>query len=287
MNRRRNRFTIQSKYLLLILTGVCVLLMAITFTTGLFSGPLANVSGYVTVPFQRGISKAATYISNRSDELVQIRELLEKNQELQQQIDALTIENNTLTQDKYELSNLRSLYQLDQEYSEFDKVGARVIGKDNGNWFSSFIVDKGSNDGICVDMNVMAGSGLVGIVTEVGKNWCRVTAIIDDSSNVSGMALATGDNLIVSGNLELMNQNKISFSKLVDSDGKVKEGDKIVTSNISDKFLPGILIGYITSMESDANNLTRSGTIAPAVDFEHIDEVLIITNLKQQIEEEN
>lgn len=286
MNRRRNGFTLQSKYLLLILTGLCVLLMAITFMTDIFSGTLAEISSYVTIPFQRGISKTGTYLSNRSDELVQIRDLIQQNKELQQQIDELTIENNNLTQEKYELNNLRSLYKLDQEYSDYQKTGAKVIGKNSGNWFQSFTIDKGTKDGIQLNMNVMAGSGLVGIVTEVGYNWSRVTSIIDDSSNVSGMTLSTGDNMIVSGNLELMSQNKISFSKLIDSNDQVKEGDKVVTSNISDKYLPGLLIGYITSIESDSNNLTHSGTITPAVDFEHMDEVLVILDLKQQTESE-
>lgn len=286
MKRKRTKFTLQSKYLLLILTGFCIVLMAVTFTTDLFTGIIAEITGYVTVPFQRGISEAGSFLSERSDELVQIRDLLARNQELQEQIDELTIENNTLTQEKYELNSLRSLYQLDQAYAEYEKVGARVIGKDTGNWFSSFIIDKGSDDGIQVNMNVMAGSGLVGIVTEVGANWARVTSIIDDTSNVSGMVLATGDNLIVSGDLELMSHNTISFTKLIDSAGKVKEGDKVVTSNISDKYLPGLLIGYITSMDSDSNNLTHSGTITPAVDFEHMDEVLVILDMKQQIDEE-
>lgn len=286
MNRRRNGFTLQSKYLLLILTGLCVLLMAITFMTDIFSDTLAEISSYVTIPFQKGISETGTYLSNRSDELVQIRDLIQQNKELQQQIDELTIENNNLTQEKYELNNLRSLYKLDQEYSDYQKTGAKVIGKNSGNWFQSFTIDKGTKDGIQLNMNVMAGSGLVGIVTEVGYNWSRVTSIIDDSSNVSGMTLSTGDNMIVSGNLELMSQNKISFSKLIDSNDQVKEGDKVVTSNISDKYLPGLLIGYITSIESDSNNLTHSGTITPAVDFEHMDEVLVILDLKQQTESE-
>ena len=64
-----------------------------------------------------------------------------------------------------------------------------MIGKDSGNWFSTFTIDKGSNDGIKVDQNVLAGSGLVGIVTQTGPTWATVRAIIDDSSNVSGMAL--------------------------------------------------------------------------------------------------
>ena len=285
MKRKRTKFTLQSKYLLLILTGLCIVLMAVTFTTDLFTGMVARISGYVTIPFQTGISEIGGYLSDRSKDLAQIRDLQKQNQELQERIDQLTIENNTLTQEKYELNNLRSLYQLDQEYSEYEKIGARVIGMDGGNWFNTFIIDKGPDAGSAIDMKVMSGSGLVGIVTEVGVNWARVTAIIDDTINVPGMVLATGDRLMVSGDLELMSENTIRFSKLIDSEGKVKEGDKVVTSNISTKYLPGLLIGYITSMEADANNLTHSGSITPAVDFEHMDQVLVILDLKQQIDE--
>ena len=285
MKKKRTRFTLQSKYLLLILTGACVLLMAVTFFTNLFSGPLATVSGYVTIPFQRGISKFGIYLNDRSKDLQQIRDLQKANEELQKQVDELTVQNNNLAQERYELNNLRNLYLIDQEYAQYVKVGARVIGKDTGNWYHSFIIDKGTDDGIAVDMNVMSGSGLVGIVTQTGSNWSRVTSIINDNSNVSAMILATGDNLIVSGDLEMMENNMITFSKLVDSADKVTEGDKVVTSNISDKYLPGLLIGYITRIVDDPNNLTHSGTITPAVDFEHVDEVLVILDVKHNPDE--
>ena len=98
------------------------------------------------------------------------------------------------------------------------------------------------------------------------------------------MALATNDNLIVTGDLELMDKNLIRFSQLYDEDDKVNIGDKIVTSNISDKYLPGLLIGYISTITTDSNNLTKSGTIVPAVDFRHLEEVLIILDLKQTTE---
>ncbi len=69
------------------------------------------------------------------------------------------------------------------------------------------------------------------------------------------MVLSTADNVIVSGSLELMSVGKISFSQLIDSDNEVMIGDKIVTSNISDKYLPGIVIGYITQIDTDANRV--------------------------------
>ena len=275
-----------SKYLLLILTILCTMLMLVTFGTDVFNKPLNSVVGYVIVPFQQGIGKVGGWLSNRSEELIKIRTLLDENAKLKEEVARLTEENTLLQQDKYELNNLRELMELSEQYGEYNKVGARIIARDSGNWYSSFIIDKGSNSGFSVDMNVIAGGGLVGRITSVGPNWSRVTSIISDNSNVSGMTLATENNLIVSGDLKLMAENCITFSQLVDSQNLVAEGDKVVTSNISDKFLPNILIGYISSIDIDANNLTKSGRITPAVDFEHLEEVLVITDMKQTVSEE-
>ncbi len=286
IKRKGEKFTLPSKYLLFILTIVCLLLVVLTFNTTIFSGPLGTVAGYVVVPFQDGLSKIGSWLNDRKEELVEIRDLLAENEKLKQQIDDLTIEITGLQQDKYELNNLRELYRLDSQYDEYDKIGARIIARDAGNWYSSFVIDKGYEDGIAENMNVMAGSGLVGIVVDVGPNWAKVTSIISDNVNVSGKVLSTSDDLMVSGNLELMEEGVISFIQLIDKENKVVEGDKIVTSSISDKYLPGILIGYINSISDDSNNLTKSGWVTPAVDFEHLEEVLVITQLKQTIEDD-
>ena len=260
-----------SKYLLFILTILCTVMMLVTFGTDVFNRPFNALVGYVIVPFQQGIEKVGSWLYNRSEELVQIRSLLE--------------ENTLLQQDKYELNKLRELFDLDEQYSEYNKVGARILGRDAGNWYSAFLIDKGEEDGLAVDMNVIAGGGLVGRITSVGPNWARVTSIISDNNHVSGMTLSTEDNMTVSGDLKLMANGCITFSELVDGQDRVREGDKVVTSNISDKYLPNILIGYISSINKDSNNLTKSGEIVPAVDFEHLGEVLIITDRKQTVTE--
>ena len=283
IKRKGESFTLPSKYLLFILTFICVVLMVVTLGTDIFNKPLNNAVGYVIVPFQRGIGKVGEWLVNRSEELVQIRMLLEENVKLKEEIAALTEENTLLQQDKYELNELLDLFLLDGQYGDYQKVGARVIGRDAGNWYSSFIIDKGEEDGFVVDMNVIAGGGLVGRITAVGPNWSRVTSIISDNSKVSGMTLSTKDNLIIYGDLKQMAQGCITFGQLVDSQNKVNEGDKIVTSDISDKYLPNILIGYIYSVDKDANNLTKSGLVIPAVDFEHLSEVLVITDMKQSV----
>ena len=132
----------------------------------------------------------------------------------------------------------------------------------------------------------MAGSGLVGIISEVGPHYAVVTSIISDTSKVSGMVVTTSDNLIVNGSLQKMNESMtIEIGSLNDRDNKVEVGDPVVTSYVSYDYQQGILIGYISEITTDSNNLTRSGTITPAVDFEHIEEVLVILNKKQKIED--
>lgn len=274
-----------SKYLLFILTFLCTGLMLLTFGTDVFNKPLNTAAGYVVIPFQQGISRVGEWLSNRSEELVQIRTLLDENARLKEQVAALTEENTLLQQDKYELNKLRELVALDEQYGEYNKVGARIISRDSGNWYSNFIIDKGANDGFTVNMNVIAGGGLVGRIISVGPNWSRVRAVISDNNHVTAMTLASEDPMTVSGDLQLMANGIIRFSQLLDSEGKVSVGDKVVTSIISDKYLPNILIGYIHTINRDSNNLTKSGYITPAVDFEHLEEVLVITELKQQIDE--
>ena len=285
VKRKGEKFTLPGKYLLFILTIICAGAIILTFNTNIFGSVLNTAVGYVIIPFEKGISSVGGWLSRRSEELVQIRSLLSENESLKAQIDELTIDNTILQQERYELTTLRDLYQLDSQYEGYEKVGARIIAKDAGNWFHSFVIDKGEEDGISIDMNVIAGSGLVGRVVDGGPNWAKVTSIIADNSNVSGKVLATSDHLVVSGDLELYGSGVIKFEKLVDSADKVVEGDKIVTSNISDKYLPNILIGYINVLNVDANNITKSGQLTPAVDFEHLEEVLVITQLKQSIEE--
>ncbi len=263
------------------MTILCIAMMILSFATDIAEGPLNTALGYVIVPFQKGIGKAGEWLSNRKEDMKTLSELAEENKELKAEIARLQISVNDLQSDKYELSELRELFKLDEQYSDYEKIGAMVIGKDAGNWFSHFLIDKGLNDGIHADMNVMAGSGLVGIVTQVGPNWARVQSIIDDEANLSGMVMSTSDNLIVSGDLELMNEGFIRFSQLVDVEDKVVKGDQIVTSAISDKYLPNITIGYITQINNDANNLTKSGYLTPTVDFKHLSTVLVVLNLKQ------
>lgn len=278
----KNQTSMPSKYWLVILAVICVGLLGIEAVSD-GGGPLRFVANYTVVPMQKGISYAGRYLSDISDNFDTLKEVRAENDELKSRVDELTIDNTRLRQEQYELERLRELYQLDENYSDYEKIGAHVIANNGSNWFNDFTIDKGSNDGVKVDCNVLAGSGLVGIVTEVGPDYARVRSIIDDSSNISAMVLSTSDICMVRGDLQLASDGKIHFENLPNNDNEIEVGEQVVTSHVSSRFVQGLFIGYISDIQVDSNNLTRSGYITPAVDFSNLQEVLVITTTKQEM----
>lgn len=275
----------RSKYVLIALTVICVLLIGLTSIHDEWLTPLRTGVGYFLIPVQSGVNKVGSAIYDEIMDYTKLKEALEENKEMKDIITQLTEENTRLQAEEFELRRLRQLYELDQEYGQYEKIGARVIAKDSSNWFQVFRIDKGSNDGIAVDMNVVAGGGLVGIVTDVGANYATVRSIIDDSSRVSAMATQSGDGCIVAGDLTLYKEGRLRITKVL-KESDLKDGDKIVTSNISSVFLPGILVGYAADITNDANNVTKSGYLIPAAEFDSLQEVLVITQLKAKMMEE-
>ncbi|MCI9148094.1 MAG: rod shape-determining protein MreC [Hungatella sp.] len=269
-----------NRYILAGLTVFCVLLIGITMVTDQWLEPLRTGVGYVLIPIQSGVNRAGVAIYEQLSDYGKLKSAVEENRRLQTEIDNLTEENNRLMSEQFELQRLRELYALDQEYMQYNKTAARVIANDSGDWFQVFRVNKGSADGIQVGNNVLAGGGLAGIVTDVGAHYATVRSIIDDSSRVSAMALQSGDTCMVGGDLTLYKEGRLTIAD-IKKDGDVKDGDRIVTSNISTTYLPGILIGYAQDISLDSNQLTSSGYLVPVAEFNNLQEVLIITDLKE------
>lgn len=272
---------VTSRYILIALTAICLIFISTSFFTDKLVAPLRDAVSMVVVPLQKGMNNLGLWTYDKYTTLQEISVVLDENKELKSKVDDLTEENNQLRQDTYELSRLRELYELDEKYPGYTKVGARIIEVTTDNWSKAFKVDKGSDDGIKKDMNVIAGGGLVGIVADVGKNYSIIKTVVEDNNSVSGMLIDTNDTCIVEGDIELSDSGLIKLTHFK-SDITVRDGDKIVTSNISDKYLQVILIGYAKDVEPDSNNLTQSGYLVPAVDFNNLQEVLIITEMKNQ-----
>ena len=269
-----------------VLIAFCTVALALTIFLSVFSimGLTPYISGAVNAvctPFQWCVSKVKSGFSGFSAYFSSVEELQKENRELKEEMQSLRAE---LDRQKYATEEnvaLRRYMHIAVENPSYRFADAQVIARESEGYMTVFKVDKGKKDGIEKDMNVMAGNGLVGIVIDVGPHYAKVRSIIDDTSKVSGMVLSTSGNCIVNGDLQAMNDNcEITFKNLKDADDKVKKGDQVVTSYVSDKFLQGILIGYVSETEMDSNNITKSGTITPAADFEHLREVLVILDKK-------
>lgn len=273
--------TKRSKYILIGLSVFCIMLIGITSFMDGFLSPLRTGMGYFLIPLQSGINRVGTALYNEVRDYSSLKDAINENNSLKVQLDELTEKNNQLQSERFELQRLRELYALDQEYLQYEKIGAKVIAKDSGDWFQVFRIDKGSADGVQVDANVMANGGLVGIVTDVGPNYATVRSIIDDLSRVSAMAQQSGQSCIVAGDLTLYAEGRLRIDKIM-KDADIKDGDRIVTSNISSKFLPGILIGYATDITTDSSRLTKSGYLIPVASFDSLQEVLVVTSLKEE-----
>ncbi|GAA4653436.1 rod shape-determining protein MreC [Anaerocolumna aminovalerica] len=281
--RRRTKLNLNPKHVFIAVAILCFALMFLSYQFGDELSPIKTVVGDVISPMQKGINTVGHGLFNQFEKIASFNKLLDENTRLKEELNVLSYENKILLQDKYELDRFRDLYKLDKKYADYPKVAARVIAADPNNGFSTFQIDKGSDDGITVDMNVIAGNGLVGIVESVGKNYATIRSVIDDSSSVYGMFLKTSDTCVVRGDLEKLEKGVIGV-EMIKKEADIQDGYEVVTSNISDKYLQGILIGYISNITVDSNNLSKTADLTPAVDFEHLEEVLIITEVKEKLE---
>ena len=245
--RKKKQSKFPAKYVLLIMTILCAVIIGCSLKTS-GSGPVSAAAGAVLAPMQKGVNQLGSGLTNLREHLRTKKSLEKENEELRTQLADAQQNLNQVQLNQEELDNLKSLYDMDQNYADYDKIAANVIG---------------------------------GIVIQVGPNYAKVRSIIDDNSNVSARNLSTSDLCVVSGSLKTMNESSlIDFDDLRDKEDQAKVGDQIVTSNISDMFLEGIPIGYITDIKTDSNNLTKSGHIATIVDFEHLDDVFVILQTK-------
>lgn len=246
-----------------------------------FTGPIRSVFSFFVVPIQNKINDIGLFFVEKVTNRYTLQQAEQRIIDLENQVASLSEANNMLKQQSYENDRLRKLYQLSDEYGQYKKVAARIIAKESQDWFQQFKIDKGSRDGIKVDMNVLSKNGLCGIVTYVGYNYSTVRAIIDDESVVSSMTQHSLESCMVEGDVTLYHENRLRLTGMKLS-STIANGDKIVTANISTKYLPNLVIGYADNITLDDNQLTKSGYVIPVTDFGNLTEVLIITTLKSE-----
>lgn len=193
--------------------------------------------------------------------------------ELNERVALLEIENQNLSDMEKENQRLKDLLDYRATIPDKQTVFAKVILKSPGYMFDVFVINAGYNQGIRKDMAVVNADGLIGRVSEVGGNWSQVTALVDSRSAISAIVERTRDHGIVKGAVQA--GGKCNMNYLPVESGTVP-GDTVVTSGKDGIFPKGIRIGQVLEVSVDKNQLQKNAVIEPSVDFNHIEEVLVI-----------
>ena len=273
---------ISPKYLFLALSIICILLLVLSLFSNSFLERVKGVFGKVFTPMQEGVSSVGEWVEDRFLVFGDVKELRQENDELKKRNRELEDQLARNQAELTELSELRQLYSLDQMYPDYHTTAARIFSVENSGWFNEFYINKGMNDGVYQDCNVLYDGGLLGIVVESYADYSRVRAIVDDRSKVTASVGPNSALCTVEGSLTTY-KNGYLLATDISKEAKVNVGDRVITANVSDRFLYGLTIGYISELIPDPNNLTVTARIRTAVDFSDVRDVLVITDRKQEV----
>ncbi len=269
----------KGKVILIGATALLIIVMALSTIPSLKPNFVSNAVGVVISPVQKVISGAINSTQNFFSFVFNMEQYQTENQELKSQIAILEKEIRETEELKKENTRLRAMLDMRERTVEYVTETAEVIAKDTGNWFNSFTVDKGTSDGVELYDPVITDKGLVGYVSEAGSTYSRVTSIIDSTSSVAAAVKRTGDSAVVEGDLKLQEQGRCRMV-YVDKESVITAGDDLETSGMGGIYPKGIYIGKVLEITDDGTGLSQQATIEPAVDFDSVTEVFIITELK-------
>lgn len=232
---------------------------------------LENALGFIITPIQSAVTSSSKWIGQKTYFLTHMSETEAENIRLKAEVEQLKAEKKEQLLLQKEIQRLSELLKIDQKYDDYPTIGAEIIGKDKGSWYNTFLINKGTRDGLDQNMVVLGVGGLVGRILESGYNYSKIISLIDDSSSIAAKSVRTEDIGWVKGGVDGMCR-----MDYIDLDAQIVEGDEIVTSQLSDIYPPGIIIGYIKDIKPDANGLTKYAIVEPVVDFKQMETVLVI-----------
>lgn len=240
-----------------------------------------NFLGNILAPVEKLFFNVGQKIANFFGSIGDLANLKSENEELKKKITVLEDENRKYEDIIGKTEFLKTEAELYKK-TKFDLISAQVIGKEPGNWYHRFMVDKGSKDGVKKGDTVIQGveldgdlyhEGIVGRVSDVGDDWAKVVSIIDESSNISFKVIRTQDGGMLSGNVE----DGLN-GYLFDSKADIVKGDKLMTSGLGGGYTKDLYIGDVVEVIKKDDDLMKRIIISPAIDFKKIYKVYIISN---------
>lgn len=239
--------------------------------------PVEKLVKIVTTPLEAGTSKVANGVSNTINLMLSFGSISAENKTLKERVAALESENNLLKEYGYQNMRLRLLLQFRDSVSRsHNTVSASVIARNPSNWFQTITINRGTSDGVQKNMAVVTSEGLVGHVINVTGSSAEVSLIINDSSAVGGLVQVTRTPGIVEGLADNSGYLKMIH---IATEAPVREKQVVISSGLGGIFPKGLLIGRITKLEMESNGLVKYAMIRPFVDFNRLEEVLVIRSV--------
>ena len=270
---------ILNKYVLGFLALVVVALMLITYTgqNRITLTPVERIIRDVVTPIEHGVTGIIKGISDTVGSVFAIGSIKEENRELKTQLADLKAENNLLKEFEYQNLRLRELLQFkDTIASDYSTISASITGRNPSNWFRTVTINRGENDGVRKNMAVVTQTGLVGHIINVSNNSAEVLLIIDNSSAVGSLVQINRVPGVIEGTADDSGLVRmIHLSK----EAPIKENQRIVSSGLGGIFPKGLPIGRVTRIEQESNGLVKYAIIRPFVDFNKLEEVLVIRDI--------
>ena len=272
MTRERLQFLIPLALILIALVGF------VLHRAGLLQ-PVEGLLLRVTAPIQERVNGVAAQFEELAQTARDLRELRQRNEELEAQNAGLLLENVRLREIETEAALLRDLLNFAQPNPSYEIKGARVVGRkiaqDPSNLQRYITLDVGRDAGIERNMPVITDRGLVGRISEVGETWSRVLLIIDPQSTGNALTQSTR----ASGSIEGRADDSLVMRSIPQAD-TVSVGDTVFTSGLGGNFPRQLLIGQIVEADRKDYDLYQSAIVQPTVDFGHLEAVLIITDFE-------
>ena len=260
--------------LFVVVSLFCVIFFA---ARGRFQAPVSSQTvSLVLSPFQQVISWVGGQLDYVTSNIWDLATVHEQNKMLRNEVEQLRVQNLQASEAIAENERLRALIGYRQMATQFDMVAARVIGRESATWSRMIVINRGKKDGVDVDMAVVTEKGLVGHVVEAGWNSSKVQLIMDPRSSVGTLVQRAESRVagIVQGDMDNPTMPQmVNIPKNAD----VVEGDVIVTSGFGGRYPKGLVVGLISSLQNDEGGLLKIGLIEPAVDFQKLEDVMVIT----------
>jgi len=230
----------------------------------------------VLSPFQSAVSWIGGELRQGTAFVWEMMTVYEQNEMLRNEVTQLREQNLTASEYAAENERLRALLGYKQSALQFDLVAARVIGRESATWSSMIVINRGLGDGVQKDMPVVTEKGLVGRVVEAGPNSSKVQLILDPRTSVGTLVQRPESRVagIVEGDLDNPTMPRmVNIPKTAD----VIVGDIIVTSGFGGIYPKGLVVGLVSELKNDTGGLLKVALLEPAVDFQRLEDVMVIT----------